>query len=336
MEARDGYKNINFRALARELGISIMTLYRVVNNHPSVRPAMREKVIDALNRHGYYALHQNRKIRIVFDFSDNLYQMHYGTQLMQRLSAREYQCIVTDHRKEPERFKDAAAESDILVFCSIPDASTVDAVRTLNPELYTISLYTRCGADITISADNTLGGELAAEHLHRMGHSHIAVNMALSHPTRLERYQSFYGRMKLLNPACRIDPVEERPGIGFVRSLLEYLDHVDVAPSCLFFPAGGFAQIFYEQVIARDPRSFRNLSIMSYDRPCDFWPMPEHVQEFDRIEFKSDDLLNWTEYYILNRPMMKDRTPIHTSIRTTLKVVGSVQKIHAPEINSKK
>ena len=42
----------------------------------------------------------------------------------------------------------------------------------------------------------------------------------------------------------------------------------------------------------------------------------------------SEDLLNWTEYYIINRPMMEKRTPIHTCIRTTLKVVGSVRKMN--------
>ena len=82
------------------------------------------------------------------------------------------------------------------------------------------------------------------------------------------------------------------------------------------------------EVIARDPERFKDLSIMSYDRPCDFWPLHERVHEFDRIEFRSEDLLNWTEYYIINRPMMEKRTPIHTCIRTTLKVVGSVRKMN--------
>lgn len=328
MEPRQGINKVNFRELARELDISVMTLYRVLNNVPSVRPETRRRVIDALNRHGFYALRQTKRIRVIFDFSENQYQQHYGMQLMQRLSSRDYSCVITDHRKNLSRFQDAAAESDILVFCSIPETSTVEAVRRINPEIYTICLWTRCGADITISSDNTLGGELAAEHLHKMGHRHVAVNLTLAHPTRLERYQSFYGRMKVLDPGCRIDPVEEEPGAGMCGTLLRYLESAVPQPTVLFFPAGGFAQVFYEEVIARDPERFKDLSIMSYDRPCDFWPLHERVHEFDRIEFRSEDLLNWTEYYIINRPMMEKRTPIHTCIRTTLKVVGSVRKMN--------
>lgn len=134
--------------------------------------------------------------------------------------------------------------------------------------------------------------------------------------------------MKVLDPGCRIDPVEEEPGAGMCGTLLRYLESAVPQPTVLFFPAGGFAQVFYEEVIARDPERFKDLSIMSYDRPCDFWPLHERVHEFDRIEFRSEDLLNWTEYYIINRPMMEKRTPIHTCIRTTLKVVGSVRKMN--------
>ena len=54
-----GQKNenslINFKELARELHVSVMTVYRVLNNEPSVRPATRQRVVEALNRYGYYA-----------------------------------------------------------------------------------------------------------------------------------------------------------------------------------------------------------------------------------------------------------------------------------------
>ena len=100
MEPRQGINKVNFRELARELDISVMTLYRVLNNVPSVRPETRRRVIDALNRHGFYALRQTRRIRVIFDFSENQYQQHYGMQLMQRLSSRDYSCVITDHRKK--------------------------------------------------------------------------------------------------------------------------------------------------------------------------------------------------------------------------------------------
>ena len=39
MEPKKFITKINMRQLARDLGISIMTLYRVLNNEPTVRPA---------------------------------------------------------------------------------------------------------------------------------------------------------------------------------------------------------------------------------------------------------------------------------------------------------
>ena len=121
MEPRQGINKVNFRELARELDISVMTLYRVLNNVPSVRPETRRRVIDALNRHGFYALRQTKRIRVIFDFSENQYQQHYGMQLMQRLSSRDYSCVITDHRKNLSRFHDASEDIFILVFCSIPE-----------------------------------------------------------------------------------------------------------------------------------------------------------------------------------------------------------------------
>lgn len=48
--------NINLSELAEELGISTMTLYRVMNNEPAVRPSTKKRVIEALNKRGYNAI----------------------------------------------------------------------------------------------------------------------------------------------------------------------------------------------------------------------------------------------------------------------------------------
>ena len=51
MGMKNGIGKINFREIARELRISVMTLYRVLNNEPSVRPETRKRVTEALNRY---------------------------------------------------------------------------------------------------------------------------------------------------------------------------------------------------------------------------------------------------------------------------------------------
>ena len=319
---------INFKEIARELRISVMTLYRVLNNEPSVRPSTRARVVEALNRYGYYAHKPSREIRILFDFGDHAYLQHYGMRLMQRLSHREFACIASDHRRNPAKFFDAAAECDVVVYCSVPDNATVHRARELNPSACQIAIYTSCDADIVISSDNILGGAMAARHLHSMGHSHVAVHLSEAHPTRFDRYNSFFAELHNLDPHCRIDNITVRRHENMTELFSRYFRSVSSLPTAIFFLAGEYSQTFYNAFLRDDPEGrFRNLSILSYDRPEDVIPPQPGAVEFDRIEFLPQDILDWTEFDIINRPMMRNRTGVHTSIRPVLKITGSVKKI---------
>ena len=68
MEKRSGNLKANFSEIARDLGISRGTIYRVINQSPLVAPDTRNRVIEALNRHGYYTHRRIRRSRILFDF----------------------------------------------------------------------------------------------------------------------------------------------------------------------------------------------------------------------------------------------------------------------------
>jgi DNA-binding LacI/PurR family transcriptional regulator len=326
MEPRSGNLKTNFRGIARELDISAMTLYRVLNNSPLVRRETRVRVIDALNRHGYYTHKPHKSIKTLFDFTDHEYLTYYGKQLMRNISRLGHVCFSADHRKNRRAFLDAAAECDAAVFVSIPDSKIISEVRRVNPDIYTVTISTKSSADVTISPDNTRGGELAAGHLHANGHRHIAVHLSEKHPTRMERYKAFYAEMKLLDPDCRIDIVTEKLGKDTAEVLRDYFRRAKPAPTALFFLAGAFAEVFFNEFVTKTPERFQNLSIMTFDRPEDLEYSMLHYN-FDRIEFVSRDLLDWAEYYITNRPMMKKRSPVHTSINVRLVTVGSVKNI---------
>lgn len=322
MEKRENGK-INFRELARSLGISVMTLYRVLNNVPTVRSDTRARVVEALNRHGYYTHAPRRESRVLFDFTDHDYLSHYGARLMKRIAALGCTCFAADHRKAPQRFFDLAGECDVAVFASIPDPGTVDLARKANPELYTITLSTSGNADVTLSPDNTRGGELAAEHFHARGHRHIAVHLCERHPTRMERFKGFCAELRWLDPGCRIDPVPERAAENTAAVLREYLSRVDVPPTGLLFLAGEFAENYLLDFLPSAPEPWRKLSVMTFDNPGDLEFRELHY-DFDRVEFASRHLLDWAEYYITNRPMLEKRSPIRTCIDVRLVVTGSV------------
>ena len=327
MKPRKGSLKVNFSEIARELKLSPMTIYRVVNNAPLVKRETRARVIEALNEHGYYTHKSPRKIKVLFDFTEHPYLKHYGTQLMRNVAKLNYKCYSTDHRKKPSAFEDTAAECDVAVFISIPDDEVIDRIRRINPDIYTITISTRSNADVTISPNNTMGGELVAQHLHAMGHQHIAVHLSATHPTRMERYKAFYAEMKLLNPDCRIDQIIEHENEDTAAVLRNYFASANPKATALFFLAGAFAEIFLDEFINISKPVLKDISIITFDRPEDL----EYTilkYNFDRVEFVSKDLLDWAEYYITNRPMMKKRVPVHTSIKVHLVKNGSVRKLN--------
>lgn len=316
--------SVNFRQVARELGISVMTVYRVVNGDVHVRHQMRQKVIDELNRRGCFVYSPQRQIRILFDFTNHPYLSYYGHRLMERLSALGYTCLSSEHRKDYELFLNLVSECDTVVFASIPTDDIISAARKVNKDIYTITLSTSSNADVTLSPNNVKGAELAARHLFDNGHTHIAVHCADRHPTRMERLKAFSGQMFCLNPDCRIDIIREKIRSSTAEVLQEYFRNADPVPTALFFLAGEFAMLYRRDFEPVLPEKCHDLSLMTFDNPNDL----EFVSldyDFDRIEFCSNELLDWAEYYITNRPMMKKRTPIHTSTGVHLVIRGTVK-----------
>ncbi len=324
MVKRTGNLKVNFAEIARELDISVMTLYRVVNQSPLVSRKTRTRVINALNRHGYFTHKNIKQIKVLFDFNEHPYLHWMGEQLIKRLPQNEYLCRLCNHRKQPQDFLNAVAECDVAVFCSNPEKEVIENIRQQNPDLYTITLTTESCADVTVTPNNKLGGELVAKHLFDMGHDHIAVFLSENHPTRMERYKSFRGEMAVLNPECRIDEIHHSHNDSFCDVIEEYFLKTNPYPGVIFFPAGGFAQDFWENFVQKEPERFQNVGIMSYDRPCDIFPDTDGIQLFDRIEFLPQQILDWAEYYITNRPMMKKRSPVHTCVNSYLIREGSV------------
>lgn len=324
MERRTGSLNVNFREIARELGVSAMTVYRVVNLDPTVKRETRERVTDALNRCGFFTHRRGKRFKVLFDFIDHPYLSHYGEELLKNIQKLGFHCCRTCHCTGRTEFLDTAAVCDVAVFLSVPDNEIIDAARRVNPEIYTVTLSTRSNADVTLSPDNTRGGELAADHLVRHHHHHVAVHLADRHPTRLERYKAFFAEMKFRDPECRIDLIHERREERTPELLRRYFDTVDQQPDSILFLAGEFADTYRRELLEPEPERYSGTGVLTFDHPLD--QRFAHLDyNFDCIGFRSQNLLEWAEYYISNRPMMKKRSPIHTLIEVRLEKHGSIR-----------
>lgn len=318
--------NINLSELAKELGISSMTLYRVMNNEPAVRPSTKKRVIEALNKKGYNAYQGQTGGKVVFDFSHNNYLLYFGAQLMQRLSDNRFSIVLTNHRERRIAFLDAAAEAEVVVFCSEPDESIVAEMRKQNPQIYSISLfgYAR-NVDVILRSNDALGGAQAAHHLHALGHrKHVAVHHHWNHSDAERRIFYFAAEMKRLDPDCRIDVLRSFPEQELCQTCQEYFIRNREPPSAIFFVMDSGAQEFCNAVRPFLPDEMKRIGILSYGVYEKISAKDMVSANIDRIDFSAEDILRWITYLVTNRPMLGCDGSMEMMAETKLYVAGSV------------
>ena len=90
-------KKKSIRAIARELNISAMTLYRVLNNAPGVSKKMRQRVIVALDKAGVLQARNQAKQKVVIDVIGDPYMVNLAESLVNKISDLNYEiCFPCD------------------------------------------------------------------------------------------------------------------------------------------------------------------------------------------------------------------------------------------------
>lgn len=309
-------ERVNFRKIAEELNVSHMTLYRVINNVQEVKESTRTRVIEALNRHGYYRNERVKPQTVIIDVDRSersFYMRSLAETLMKRLSVHAFQCIETSHATERRQFLLACRNADLAILAPMKDRTVYDEAKDVNPDLFILNLQGDTVGDVAIASNDFLGGELAAHHLYSFGHDrHVAVMMPDVHDQRhsfRNRYKGFLSEMLLLSPKCRID-VLEYPMLDLPRNdkVLDAFFRRKKRPGAFFCPGKYFADKLF-QFCSRHGISIPDeLSLIGYDKPSSL--MPES-SVYDRVVFDPEQLVNWAEHFIMNRPVMKCRSPVH-------------------------
>ncbi len=147
----------NCEEMARELGLSVKTVYRVMANSAQVKEDTRRRVIQSLNRHGFFAARCKAQQNVVFNFRTTDFSSRIIIPLMQNLSHRSFNCIVTEVEKNRARFEDAAADALVVVWGNEPDEKTLQYGKSLNPNAVHINLLGGGGGDISIDSDDVAG-----------------------------------------------------------------------------------------------------------------------------------------------------------------------------------
>lgn len=170
--------------VARRAGVSHQTVSRVLNDHPNVKPATRDRVLCAVRELGYRpnAAARNlvtRRTRTlgVISFNTTLYgpaSMLYGIEQ----AARQHEYFVTvaalealDRRSvldAVDRLRDQGVEGIIVV---APQTTAVAALANVPPDVALVAVG--CGTHTTlpsVAVDNEAGAEQAITYLLDLGH----------------------------------------------------------------------------------------------------------------------------------------------------------------------
>lgn len=178
----------NIRQVAHLAGVSHQTVSRVLNGHPSIRPATRQRVLDVIEQLNYrpnsaaraLATNKSNRIGVIVDSA-----VEYGPNSTLRgleVAARARGFWVTSVTVSDDRELGAEVTVEHLLaqgidaLCVIaPRASSLDLVREATLSIPTLVVQS---ADdevfLTTSVDQELGASLAVRHLIDLGHTAIA------------------------------------------------------------------------------------------------------------------------------------------------------------------
>lgn len=170
--------------VARVAGVSHQTVSRVLNDHPNVRPATRDRVLAAVRELGYrpnaaartLATRRTRTLGVI-SFNTTLYGpacMLYGIEQ----ASRQHEYFVTvaaigtfDRRSvldAVDRLRDQGVEGIIVI---APQTAAVGALANVPSEVPLVAVG--CGthtALASVAVDNEAGAELATSYLLDLGH----------------------------------------------------------------------------------------------------------------------------------------------------------------------
>jgi LacI family transcriptional regulator len=177
-------KRITIADVAREAGVSLMTVSRVINHKSDVSPSTRQRVWDIIERLGYrpsglargLATSRTRTLGLVIPDVANPFFADVARGVEQQAYAEGYNVFLCNTDEDPRR-EEAVLQSleekrvDGLLLCS--SRLEDDALSAaLEQHSAAVLINRQVGEDDAGVAliDDELGGRLATEHLLQAGH----------------------------------------------------------------------------------------------------------------------------------------------------------------------
>jgi LacI family transcriptional regulator len=174
--------------LAKELGVSIMTISRAINNHAAIHPETRKRVLAAVKRLNYHPNHYARALLtnrshllglVVPDLMHSYYaEIAKAIEAEARIAGYEVLLCNTeeDGVSELREVEALRHRTDGLIIASAVAPTQASAYRKMLREGARIVLIDRRLEKLrcpVVTTDNVRVGALVTEHLIRLGHRRI-------------------------------------------------------------------------------------------------------------------------------------------------------------------
>lgn len=203
----------NIRDVARLAGVSYQTVSRVLNEHPSVRPGTRQRVLDVIAEIGYrpnqaaraLVTSRSRTIGVLTSQTSNYGPTTSVTAIEHAAREAGYRLNVTSIAST--EYPSIKAALDHLLAQSIealvviaPQVRVLEAIRELAIDVPYVTLQNAdVGGQHSLSVDQVEGGRLATRHLIELGHTEI---MHISGPQDwIEAEARMQGYLEAINDA---------------------------------------------------------------------------------------------------------------------------------------
>lgn len=169
------------RDIAREAGVGIATVSRVLNGNPNVRAETRERIQEVIQRFGFKpnpaAQHlvrrsfQDTVIGIIIPHVENQYIFEVLAGVYRNLKGREYNILIYNAEKGRGQVFDHIGHQSLaglIIFGDLPMKSSEKKLIRESRIPY-LHLDFHSEAENFVCFDNRVGGRLAAEYLHSRG-----------------------------------------------------------------------------------------------------------------------------------------------------------------------
>jgi LacI family transcriptional regulator len=207
--------------IAALAGVSRSTVSRVVNDHPSVDPETRERVLRVIREQDYHpngaaralASRRSHIIGLVIPQAMNaVFADPYFPILIQGVSTaceeRDYYMLLAFPAAEPEtltRIVRGAHLDGLVVATSLTDNSQIAHLARSGTPFVLIGRSSYEGEVTTVDVDNVRGAAMATQHVLRMGYTGIAtITGPLALTSAVDRCEGYLAAMR----NARIEPPE--------------------------------------------------------------------------------------------------------------------------------